>query len=114
MRQPPRRRIAARLAAAVLLWLGLGGAAIAQEEAAPEPEAGLADPAAAAEIEALIRTLENDADRARLIARLRTLLDTQQALQADKVDLLESLRDQTQGFLSEQTDALLAASSGSA
>ena len=101
----PRRLARALLCLLVLL---VAPAAVAQEAAAPPPAV---EPASPEEIEKLLRTLEDPAQRAALTAQLRALLEAQKAAQPEAAPetlgtrVLNALSDGVQGVSQQVASA---------
>jgi len=94
-------RMGARVAAPLLLAIGLAGAAAAQSaapSAAPPPA-----PVTAAELQRLVNTLQDDAQRARLIEDLRGLIAAQRAAEAPSEETAPAT---LLGQISQRTEAI--------
>lgn len=99
-------RLAARIAVTLLLAACLAGAAAAQGAAPPAVQGPPAPPPAtvsAAELERLVNTLQDDAQRARLVQDLRALIAVQRGTEAPQE---ESTPATILGQISQRTEAI--------
>jgi moderate conductance mechanosensitive channel len=102
-------RVAARIAATLLLALSLAGAAAAQGVTPPAvqgPPAPQPASVSAAELERLVNTLHDDAQRARLIEELRALIAVQRGAEAPPekstpATMLEQVSQRTEAISQE-------------
>jgi small-conductance mechanosensitive channel len=102
-------RVAARIAATLLLAIGLVGTAAAQGVTPPAvqgPPAPAAAAVSAAELDRLVNTLQDDAQRARLVEELRALIAVQRGAEAPPekstpATLLEQVSQRTEAISQE-------------